>query len=179
MDGASGGWVGVRRGLGVWGYGRGCPVCERGLWGWVLVAAGLVSPLVLFVAIVFGQAAGGGGDINPWAQLGIGALVAAPAYGAVTVLWQQSRAKDKVIAAKDDRIIALQEDRVARERLLNERLAPQLAQAADLLSRTPRAVDRTLQEAASSASGVTSVQLQDVLGALREVTRQLSERPER
>lgn len=101
-------------------------------------------------------------DLGPAIQqIGIGALIAVPAYFAAWQLWKDNRSLR--LASSTDHTSAL-----ARERELLDRIAPLLANAADILAKTPERFDKAL----SSAQNATEkTELDRRLGQLEEVIR--------
>ena len=72
-------------------------------------------------------------DLGPAIQsLGIGSLIAVPAYVMVWLLWKERRESQE------------------RERELSDRLGPLLAQSVDILAKAPGQFDRALAESTSS-----------------------------
>lgn len=102
-----------------------------------------------------------------WAQLGIGALIAAPAWWLyLTTLKERS--------ALNQKLDEVRKEQVTRERELNEHIIPNLVHAVELLSRTPYALERTLTTAASHST--TDGDIQPVLGQLSDLVQRLEQR---
>lgn len=87
-------------------------------------------------------------DLGPAIQqIGIGALIAVPAY---VTSWQLWKRLDKSLTATNELQAERVKDRdaqVLRERELADRLGPLLAQAADLLATAPDRFDKALSQA--------------------------------
>lgn len=77
-------------------------------------------------------------DLGPaLTQIGIGALIAVPAYATAWKLWG---AREKALAENT----RLRDDQIARERELAERTVPALVEAAKMLAQAPDRFDRAL-----------------------------------
>lgn len=79
-----------------------------------------------------------------WAQIGIGALIAMPAYAVVAVLWRDR-------GRKETEIKQLNEKATSRERELADRLVPLLTEAARVLASAPAQFDQAIKSAAGGA----------------------------
>lgn len=83
-------------------------------------------------------------DLPPWTSLGLGAFVAAPAWGVAWKLYQDNK--------------ALIKDALARERELSSTTIPALTEATRLLSTAPARFDEALNQA-SNATKASEVDL--------------------
>jgi len=113
---------------------------------------------------------------NPWAQLGIGAIVCALLFSWGLLLWRDNKAKDLTIEKLNEERLRDQEARIRRERELSDVLAPLLAQAVDLLAKAPAQFDRALSDA-QRATGQS--ELDAVIRRLEATTERLGERRDR
>lgn len=73
-------------------------------------------------------------DLSPFAQLGLGALVASFPAIVCRVLWEERKAERKEFAA-------LQADQIARERGLNDKTVPVLAECVRVLTAVAKATE--------------------------------------
>lgn len=101
-------------------------------------------------------------DLGPAIQqIGIGALIAVPAYFTAWQLWKDNRSLRS--ASSTEHTLAL-----ARERELLDRIAPLLATAADILAKTPERFDRALSGAQNATE---KTELDRRMAQLEEVIR--------
>lgn len=75
---------------------------------------------------------------SQWAQIGIGALIAMPAYAVVTVLWRDRGRKESEIKNLNDKA-------TSRERELADRIVPLLTEAARVLASAPAQFDQAIK----------------------------------
>lgn len=77
----------------------------------------------------------GSTDLGPaLTQIGIGALVAAPAFGMLRVIWQKSENLSAEISK-------LREDQITRERELSDKTVPVLGECVRVLTAVARATE--------------------------------------
>ncbi len=82
--------------------------------------------------------------VDQWSQIGIGALIALPAYAAGLALW-----KDRRRIERETR--ELNEHALARERELSDRIAPLLNEAVRVLSIVPTRFEESFRSARETA----------------------------
>lgn len=85
-----------------------------------------------------------------WSQIGIGALIAMPAYAVVAVLWRDRGRKEAEVKQLNDKA-------TSRERELADRLVPLLTEAARVLSSAPGQFDQAIRNAAAATAGRSDV----------------------
>lgn len=83
-------------------------------------------------------------SIDQWSQIGIGALIALPAWSAAIVLW-----KDRLRHERETQ--ELNDDALARERELSDRIAPLLNEAVRVLSIVPSRFEESFRTARETA----------------------------
>ncbi len=83
-------------------------------------------------------------SFGQWSQIGIGALIAAPAYAVVAVLWKDRKKCEAEVKELNDKA-------TSRERELADRLAPLLAEAARILSSAPAQFEQALRTTRTSS----------------------------
>lgn len=90
-------------------------------------------------------------DLGPQlTQLGIGALVAVPAWGACWKLWQAWQSSQAELKTLQLERVQDAKDAITRERELADRLGPLLAEAAKVLSTAPERFDQALGQVQAS-----------------------------
>lgn len=102
--------------------------------------------MLMAMILIWAAASGGSSipDLGPsLQQIGIGVLIAVPAYVAAWKLWQDRQ-------KKDSKIEELLSNQIKREKELSDRLAPLLATAAEVLAKAPGQFDQALSEAHSA-----------------------------
>lgn len=106
------------------------------MWAGLVLLCSAIGSLIISVATdpTSGQ----------WAQIGIGALIAMPAYAVVTILWRDR-------GRKEAEIKQLNEKATSRERELADRLVPLLTEAARVLASAPAQFDQAIKSAAGAA----------------------------
>lgn len=96
-------------------------------------------------------------DLGPaLQQIGIGILIAAPAFAGVWLLWKRNDQISGELSKNQAEQVADQKAQVIRERELSERLGPLLAEAVKVLASAPDRFDQALSQAQ------TAVQRQEV-----------------
>jgi hypothetical protein len=103
-------------------------------------------------------------------QIGIGALIAVPAYATSWKLWQMFSASQTEVKDLQLERVQDQKDQVIRERELADRLGPLLAEAAKVLATAPERFDQALRQV-SDARGANEVdqlmrRLEDTVGRI-------------
>lgn len=98
-------------------------------------------------------------------QIGVGALIAVPAYVLSWLLWKRS---DKASTECSE----LRAEQVMRERELSDRLGPLLAQSVDILSKAPDRFDRALSQANSSTR---STEVDALMRTLEQTVRRIQD----
>ncbi len=103
-------------------------------------------------------------SVGQWSQIGIGALIAMPAYAVVAVLWRDRGRKEAEIKLLNDKA-------TSRERELADRLVPLLTEAARVLASAPAQFDQAIKTASGTATYNTD--MERVLEKLNRVIGEL------
>lgn len=103
---------------------------------------------------------------DPWTQLGLGALVAAPPSSFCWVLW-------RTLGTERSKNEALQRDQITRERELSDRLGPLLAEAVKVLATAPERFDQALGQAQrATATGEVDSMMRKLEETVERISRE-------
>ncbi len=83
-------------------------------------------------------------SVDQWSQIGIGALIALPAYTGLWALWKDRRRIERETRDLNDHALA-------RERELSDRIAPLLTEAVRVLSIVPARFEESFRTARETA----------------------------